>query len=320
LSTVENGSCRRENERDRCCGNASIDPRKKKREYHLPGFSILALIPDCIKVAFNTKPNNHIAGIQHLMPLKIQYASDLHVEFSANKEQLKQHPLMPSGDILVLAGDIVPFALMDKHQNTFSYFADHFKTTYWLPGNHEYYHSDIADKSGVLHEKIRSNVFLVNNTAIVHEEVKLIFSSLWSKISPGNQWQIERSMNDFHLIKYRGHRFSAEQYNQLHEDSLAFITNELKTVKGEKTSVFTHHCPTFLNYPAQYRGDILNEAFAVELFDLIEPSNIAFWVYGHHHSNTPEFSIGNTRLITNQLGYVQKNEHRLFETNKAIKL
>lgn len=254
------------------------------------------------------------------MPIKLQYASDLHLEFPANKEYLKQHPLQPVGEVLVLAGDIMPFALMDKQQDFFNYLADNFKTTYWLPGNHEYYHFDIAEKSGVLHEKIRSNVVLVNNTSVVHENAKLIFSTLWSHISAGYQWQVERSLNDFHLIKHKGYRFSADQYNQLHAESLAFIRNELKTIQEEKTAVFTHHCPTFLNYPEQYKGDILNEAFAVELFDMIESSKIDYWTYGHHHSNTPEFSIERTKLITNQLGYVQQNEHRLFERNKCIEL
>lgn len=250
----------------------------------------------------------------------LQYASDLHLEFPANKEFLKLHPMQPVGEVLVLAGDIVPFTLIEKHQDFFSYVSDHFKTTFWLPGNHEYYNFDINEKSGALHEAIRSNVFLVNNTSIVHENTKLIFSTLWSKISPEHQWQIERSLNDFHVIKNKGYRFSAEKYNELHEESLAFIQNELKIVMDEKVAVFTHHCPTFLNYPEQYRGEILNEAFAVELFDLIEPSGIACWIYGHHHTNTPEFNIGDTRLLTNQLGYVQESEHRLFEANKCIEL
>jgi hypothetical protein len=56
------------------------------------------------------------------------------------------------------------------------------------------------------------------------------------------------------------------------------------------------------------------------LHDLIEASEIVSWVYGHHHTNTPEFTIGTTKLITNQLGYVQRNEHQLFETNKVIEL
>jgi predicted phosphohydrolase len=254
------------------------------------------------------------------MPIKLQYASDLHLEFPANKEYLKQHPLQPNADVLVLAGDIVPFAVMEKHKDFFTYVSDHFETTYWLPGNHEYYHFDIAEISGGLHENIRSNVFLVNNASVVYENVKLIFTTLWSHISPGYQWQIERSLNDFHLIKHSGYRFSAEQYNRLHEESLAYIQQELKITKNEKIAVFTHHCPTFLYYPEQYKGDVLNEAFAVELHDLIESSNIEYWAYGHHHCNILEFSIGRTKLITNQLGYVQRNEHLKYESNKYFEL
>jgi predicted phosphohydrolase len=253
------------------------------------------------------------------MPLKLQYASDLHIELPANKEFLKQHPLQPVVDVLILAGDIVPFAIMDKHKDFFNYVSDHFETTYWLPGNHEYYHFDITKRYGVLNEQIRSNVFLVNNTSVVHGNGRLLFSTLWSKISPGNQWQIERSLNDFHQIKNNGFLLSGEKYNELHEESLAFLQKEISETYEEQMAVFTHHCPTFLNYPEQYKGDVLNEAFAVELFDCIESSNINYWVYGQHHRNTPEFSIGYSRIITNQLGYVQHYEYLKFETNKYFK-
>jgi len=254
------------------------------------------------------------------MSFKLQYLSDLHIEFPDNKEFLKRNTIQQVGQILVLAGDIVPFAVMDKHKDFFDYLSDHFEQTYWLPGNHEYYHSDISQKSGVLNEKIRSNLCLVNNTAVSHGNTNLIFTTLWSKISPGHQWQIERGLNDFHLIKNMGFRFSAQHYNQLHQDSIAFIQNELGSANDGKQIVITHHCPTFLNYPEQYKGDVLNEAFAVELHDLIECSKISHWIYGHHHSNIPEFCIGSTKLITNQLGYVQYNEHECFDSKKCIEI
>ena len=96
----------------------------------------------------------------------IQYCSDLHLEFSQNKKFIAKHPLIPRGDMLLLAGDIVPFTEIEEQADFFNYIADNFKITYWVPGNHEYYHSNILYRSGTIKEAIRSNVFLVNNYAV----------------------------------------------------------------------------------------------------------------------------------------------------------
>ena len=44
--------------------------------------------------------------------MKIQYMSDLHLEFSDNSRWLKHNELSVTGDVLVLAGDI--FYLINK--------------------------------------------------------------------------------------------------------------------------------------------------------------------------------------------------------------
>ena len=250
----------------------------------------------------------------------IQYASDLHLEFPENKEFLKIHPLEPKGTILVLAGDIVPFAVVDKHKDFFSYISDHFETTYWIPGNHEYYYFDLTEKCGTLNENIKTNVHLVNNLSLQKDAVRFIFSTLWSKISPTNRWQIEKSVNDFKVIRFNDFRLSSDQFNLLHEESLAFITKELQHHYTGKTILATHHVPSFMNYPQKYRGDVLNEAFAVELYDLIEDNGPDFWIFGHHHYNVADFMIGKTNLVTNQLGYVKYGEHQLFNPSKTISI
>jgi predicted phosphohydrolase len=250
--------------------------------------------------------------------MKIQYCSDLHLEFPENKEFLKKNPIKALGDILVLAGDIVPFAIMEKHSDFFDYISDNFKQSFWIPGNHEYYHFDIADKCGILNEKIKSNVSLVNNISILQNGVKIIFSTLWSKIRTSFQWQIERGMSDFHVIKDKGLRFSADRFNQLHVESLEFVEKALSTEKDDKTVVVTHHVPTLMNYPEKYKGDVLNDAFAVELFELIEAEGPDYWIYGHTHHNTSGFKIGNTQMLTNQLGYVKYGENHLFDREKYI--
>ena len=50
--------------------------------------------------------------------MKIQYCSDLHLEFPRNKLFMKQNPLKVEGDILILAGDILLFKDINEYNNT----------------------------------------------------------------------------------------------------------------------------------------------------------------------------------------------------------
>jgi hypothetical protein len=125
-------------------------------------------------------------------------------------------------------------------------------------------------------------------------------------------------MNDYQVIRNGKHRLSAPVTTRLHEAGLAFIKSETAKAYTGKTIVVTHHVPTLMHYPQKYKGDLLNEAFAAELFPFIHSSAIDYWIYGHHHSNTSPFYIGTTQMLTNQLGYVQSGEHLLFDSGRVI--
>lgn len=250
--------------------------------------------------------------------MKLQYCSDLHLEFPENKKYILENPIPPVGDILILAGDIVPFAVMDKHQDFFDYVSENFKATFWIPGNHEYYYYESSDKFGTIDIKIRENVFLVNNCVKEIENVKLIFSTLWSAIPPDKQLLIQISLSDFKVIKPNGSLFLTDDYNKLHEESMSFLKKELKQESDKKCIVVSHHVPTFLNYPQKYSNSKINAAFASEQSGLIENHKIDHWVFGHHHSNMPDFSIGNTIMHTNQLGYVKYGENQGYVDTKCI--
>ncbi len=251
--------------------------------------------------------------------MKIQYCSDLHIEFPENKKFITKNPIKPVSDILILAGDIVLFSKMYEHKDFFDYLADNFKYTYWLPGNHEYYYFDIADKTGSFKEKIRENVFLVNNISETINDITFIFTTLWSKIDTDKSFAVQQNLNDFYLIDFQKKTLIPDNYNNLHAESFAFLQSAVKNASG-KTIVATHHAPTFLNYPEHYKNSILNSAFAVELFDFIENSKIDYWIYGHTHHNTPEFTIAGTKLVCNQLGYVFQGENKTFEVSKIIEI
>lgn len=93
-----------------------------------------------------------------------------------------------------------------------------------------------------------------------------------------------------------------------------FLTKALSKSKAGKRIVVTHHVPTGLCISNEFKGNIFNGAFVAELTDLIASSDIDYWIYGHSHRNIGEVTVGQTKVISNQLGYVVAGEHKLFNS------
>jgi len=253
--------------------------------------------------------------------MNFQFVSDLHLEYAQNKKRLSKKPILPVQENLIIAGDLMPLNAMDQHQDFLNFLSDHFKMTYWLPGNHEYYGSDVATMPNCFEESIRPNVLLLNNMVKVIEDaagpIELIFSTLWSHIPAQLTEIVKKRVQDFNQIQWNGGPLTPMVYNQLHQNALDFLAPALEA-KSNRKMVISHHLPSFLNYPKKHQNDPINACFASNLDDFIQKTAPNAWIFGHHHTNISAFLIGKTTLNTNQLGYVKLKEGIGFDRNACI--
>ena len=267
--------------------------------------------------------------------MRIQYASDLHLEFAENSAWLENHPLEAAGDVLVLAGDIGIFGSDDYACYVEHPFWDRFAAQYRqvvvIPGNHEFY--GYVDNFKVFHKgrdlgdmvddwrlDIRPNVRCVYNAVIpLADDIDLIATPLWSRISPHRAAKTEGSVADFYRIKAGGKRLDAARFNREHERCLAFLQGAVAASRAKHIIVATHHVPSHTLTAPEYLGSSIGGAFTVELFDYIEDSPIAYWIYGHSHRNIDDV-IGKTRCVANQFGYIGYGEHLTFDPARAIEI
>lgn len=253
--------------------------------------------------------------------MKIQYASDLHLEFSDNYSYIKHNPLKPEGDILILAGDIG--YLNDDNYRThpfWDYVSDNFQQVIVGVGNHELYkYYDLAQMPRGEVCAIRDNVTCYYDAVVRIGNIDLIISTLWSKIPLEDAYLTERGVSDFYRILYEGKMLTFEKFNQEHERCFHFIQEAVAKSTAEYIIVVTHHVPSFQLSSPDFAGSRINGAFTVELDQYIESSPVEYWIYGHSHRNIDKI-IGNTQCLSNQLGYVFHNEHHSFNPGKIIEL
>ncbi len=254
--------------------------------------------------------------------LKIQYVSDLHLEFAANTLYLQHAPIRPIADILVLAGDTGYLGDDTYVRHPFwDWASEHFQQVIVVPGNHEFYKGfDLAQLHDGWSMEIRKNVTCYYN-AVLHlpEETDIIISTLWGHIEPQNAFATERSVNDFYRIKADGVVLNSERFNAENERCRAFIEKSVAESQAKHIVVATHHVPSYELVSPDFIGSPINGAFTAELGHFIAYSNIDYWIYGHSHRNIDRV-IGNTKCVSNQLGYVSHGESNTFNPAKCIEL
>ena len=151
--------------------------------------------------------------------MKIQYASDLHLEFEQNTDYLKENPMKVTGDILILAGDIHVIDSPNFMENPFwDWASKNYKQVIVAYGNHEYYNTcDLGTMKDGYKFKIRDNIYYYYNCVITLEDIDIIVSTLWSYIHKENEEACVYGVNDFRMIKYNGNTLTAEIFNNEHK-------------------------------------------------------------------------------------------------------
>ena len=255
--------------------------------------------------------------------MRIQYMSDLHMELWDNSRYIRANEFEVVGDVLVLAGDT--FYLRDTvapQKKFWNWASKNFRQVLLVPGNHEFYSDgDVTARGDSWQWMFRENVGYYYNKVVRIDDTDFILTTLWSKIPEPDMYLVQRGMNDFRQIMYDGRRFTPDDFNLEHEKCLKFLKQTLEESSAKHIVVVTHHLPTLSVVAAQHMGSVLNGAFATELGNYIADSRIDVWIYGHSHTNI-DTTIGNTRIVCNQLGYVHYNKHLTngFEPNKVIEL
>ena len=168
----------------------------------------------------------------------IQVLSDLHIEFKGNNIPA----LAPGAEIVILAGDLAPVRTRRVAEVAERW--RHAKHIRYVPGNHEFYGSDIEDARRELARQCqRHGVTLLDRRAIAIDRLHFSGATLWTDflldgIAEGH-WAhhaTRRQIADFMgAIRDRsapGRLLTARESTRRQAEDRAFIESELREAQG----------------------------------------------------------------------------------------
>ena len=148
---------------------------------------------------------------------------------------------------------------------------------------------------------------------VTFKDFMLFGATLWTDFdgNPIAAIAAQRAMNDYNFITCNDEELIPAHIIAEHQRSLGHLKDwiEKATETGLKVIVMTHHAPSYQSVAGQYRGDLLNAAYANRLDALVE--KVDLWVHGHtHHSFA--YRIGRGRVVCNPRGYYPRDLNKNF--------
>jgi len=254
--------------------------------------------------------------------MKLAIFSDLHNEFTpwVPPESVKQ------ADIVILAGDI------DVGEKGVLWAAKTFsQPVIYVPGNHEYYkgvYQSVVKKMRAA--AVGTNVHLLNNGEVVIDGVQFIGSTLWTDFdlcdnkATSALFAVEK-MHDYRVIRFnQGGRFrklTVGDTVRLHSEALLFLKQQLAISKtnNQEVVVISHHAPTAKSVMPEYKADKLSPAYCSHLDVMLDEFGPQLWIHGHTHYNV-DYQVGQTRVLSNQRGYVPEERVKTFDENFIVEI
>lgn len=254
--------------------------------------------------------------------IKIQYISDIHLEFHKKEIKNISKILTPSAPYLAILGD-VGYPRHDKYQKFFQLVNKYFEKIFYVAGNHEYYtHKKSIQTVDEINQEIKKtcdqfpNIYFLNNSCHeLNNEYVLLGTTLWSDTS--NNPNVEYCINDYNNI-YVSDKKKDEVINvttkdttQFFKENVEWLTKFIDLIKGDKKIIIlSHHLPSYQLIAPQYIGSAINSAFASNLDYVMEQNdNIKYWLCGHTHSNM-NAKINNCWCLVNPCGYPGENKYQ----------
>jgi DNA repair exonuclease SbcCD nuclease subunit len=248
--------------------------------------------------------------------MKIQLASDLHLEFSDITIENNNN-----ADVLILSGDILIASKVDKPNSEYGIrfrdflkrCSDAFPHVIYVAGNHEFYDSGkfyaslaTLELACMAHDNI---TFLERGVKVINDVV-FVGGTLWTDMNKGDPLTLHAvrdMMNDYRSIRhdYDGYRnIRPSDTVDRHRQTRDYIFHVADENKDKKVVVVTHHSPSFQSCSEYYKTDyLMNGAYHSNLEEpIMDRPQIKLWTHGHTH-NPFDYMIGETRVVCNPRGY-----------------
>lgn len=238
--------------------------------------------------------------------LKLQIASDLHIEYKNNDIPNPLDYITPQAEILVLAGDIGSLYKVNQLEGFLKKTCEYFKTVIYVPGNQEFYISQDIEPVSMNQLTIRlyeienniENLYILNQSSLIIDNICITGCTLWSDLK-------------VKIPKFivRIHGINNNIYEKKYENDLKYIKKMINYSQANnlKFVAITHYCPTYKVLENSNKRDKYVSLYTSELDYLLSQDQVHTWICGHIHKNFDFNTENGTRVVGNQLGKPKDN-------------